>query len=99
MANTSSQVGILLITDIPQNGSDVTFTFNVKTYKALLQCDADSTSLFASATTSTSTGKWTINTVNKGPATELVEIAGKTVTFNGTNSTNLQIIEFLGATT
>lgn len=100
MANTATQLRTILITDVPQTGSDVTaFTFNVKTYKALLQCSADTTSIYASATTSTSIGGFVIPTVNKGPALELIDIAGQTFTFNGTNGTNVQIIEFLTAST
>ena len=99
MANTASQLGSILITDIPQTGSDVTFAFNAKTYKALIQCDADSTSIFADAATSSSKGGFKLPTVNKAPAQEFVDLAGRTVVFNGTNATNLQIIEFLSAST
>lgn len=97
MANTSSQIGSMLITDVPQTGSDVTFAFNVKTFRALIQCDADSTSIYADAATSTSKGGFKLPTVNKAAAQEFLDLAGRTVVFNGTNSTNVQIIEFLGA--
>lgn len=99
MANTQTQLGTTLITDIPMTGSDVTFTFNAKTWKALIQCDADTTKIYAHASASSGAGAFTIPTVNKGPALEFVEIAGRTYTFNGTNATNVQIIEYLGAST
>jgi len=96
MANTGPSLnGEIQITDIPMTANDITFAFNVKTWKALIQADADSTTIYASPTTSSSIGGFKVPTVNKAPALELVNVAGQTWTFNGTNATNLQIMEFL----
>jgi hypothetical protein len=99
MANTVNTENNFIVTLVPQTGSDVGFTFNSKTYKAYLQCDADTTSIYfvPVATGSSGNAPWKIPTVNKQPPFILDDtgMQGMPVTFNGTVSTNVQIIEFL----
>lgn len=100
MSNTvtdfPSAAGPTIVTLIPMTGSDVAFTFNKWTERVWLQCSASTSSLYLAAASSGNAGiilpvggssiPWEWFNPNLG---------GQTVTFNGTNATNVIVIEQL----
>lgn len=101
MANTVTTFGNTLVaTNIPMTASDVNFTFNSKMSLFWIQCSASTTSMYlASASASNAALALPIAGTAGAPLfMQVPDLAGQTVTFNGTNATNVQIIEYLGHT-
>ena len=95
MANTVTGTGAFQITLVPQTTSDVSFTFNAWTYKAYLLCDSGATvNLYFAASSSGKAGITVPTTPNPPLVLDDTSIAGMTVTLNGTNLKNVQILEF-----
>lgn len=96
MANTvdKSQNGTQYTTSVPMTGSDVAFTFQACTYKALIQCSASTSSIYFAAASASHAGI-ALPFPAAGPPMEIRDCDGLVVTFNGTNATTVQIIEYL----
>ena len=98
MANTvdffpSTTVGPSVITQVPMTGADVAFTFQKWTDRIWVWCSASTSSLFFA---SASSGHAAI-VLPIGPAVPFwyrdPNLGALTVTFNGTNLTNVFVIE------
>lgn len=105
MANTIDKSANLTvqITQVPMTGSDVGFTFNSKLNKAQVQAGAATTSMYLVPLATGSSGHAPFVLPN-GQTSLPLELMGEyfggvSVTFNGTNSTNVSIIEYLTAST
>lgn len=101
MANTVTTYRTFKTTLIPQTGSDVTgFTFDQKTYKAYLLADNGATVNMYFAGASSGNAGFTVPAAPNPPLIiDERNIQGGIVTFNGTNAKNLQILEFMNAST
>lgn len=96
MSNTvdTSADGTQIVTSVPMTGSDVAFTFSAYTYRALVQCSASTSALYFAAASSGHAGV-TLPFPAAAAPLELLELKGQVVTFNGTNLTTVQVIEYL----
>jgi hypothetical protein len=103
MANTVDLSTNLCIqvTQVPQTGSDVAFTFSKLTRSAQIQASAATSSMYIASASSSHAPIVLPNGQSAPPLLilEAADIAGMTVTFNGTNSTNVTVIEYLRAST
>lgn len=102
MANTVDLISdkTMQITQIPMTGSDVNFTFSKLLVRAQVQASAATSSIyFASA--SASHAAFVLPNGQSAPPLELrgEDLQGMQVTFNGTNGTNVTVIEYLRAST
>lgn len=86
------------ITQIGMTGSDITsFTFSKLLRRAQVQASAATSSMFLAGASSAHAGIVLPNGQSAPPLECDCEFAGQAVTFNGTNSTNVTVIEYLYA--
>lgn len=102
MANTVDQTTnkCIQVTMIPMNAGDVAFTFDGQLRRAQVQASAATSSMYVAAASS---GHAAIVLPNGQSAGAIMlegeDFAGQAVTFNGTNGTNVTVIEYLYAST
>lgn len=86
------------MTLIPQTGSDVTgFVFNARLRRAQVQASGATSSMFLGALSSGNASVVLPNGQSSMPLELDNDWAGQAVTFNGTNATNVTVIEYLYA--
>lgn len=102
MANTvdKSANSTFQVTQVPMTGSDVAFTFSSLLEYAQVQASAATSSMFLAGASSGHAGIVLPN----GQSAQPLELRGDrwrgaAVTFNGTNLTNVIVIEYLQAST
>lgn len=100
MPNTVDKFGNLLkVTNVPMTGSDVAFTFDTLMNRFWIQASATTSSMYLAAASASHAG-FTLPNGGAAPPAEfrINDLAGQTITLNGTNATTVQIIEYLSHT-
>ncbi|MHB1950117.1 MAG: hypothetical protein ACYCQK_01430 [Acidiferrobacteraceae bacterium] len=102
MANTVdlNTAKTIQVTQVPMTGSDVAFTFDKLVTSALIQASAATSSMYIAAA-SASHAAIVLPNGQSAPPLKIwaQDLRGEAVTFNGTNATNVTVIEFLQAST
>lgn len=87
------------LTELGMTGSDVAFTFNPLMRFAQVQASAATSSMYLASASAGHAPYVLPNGQNARPLQVQCDMAGLTVTFNGTNTTTVDIIEYFYAST